>query len=146
MPFLKRRRLGRGYRRRHQRPPANLYILFNGIPVSLRELELWKPGVTKLGIVEGITWIPVFLGISEEPMCISEMNPEFKVTAREDDEPLYQEHKTACDDLVNLRWAYHKIPEENAEERSTQYDLIAKKHEEVIDLHKKRSMISKLSQ
>lgn len=146
MPFLKRRRLGRSYRRKHKRPPANLYILFNGIPVSLRELELWKPGVTKLGIVEALTWIPVFLGMTTEPMCISDMDPEFKVSLKEDDAPFVQAHKAACDELVDLRWAYHKIPEENVEERSAQYDLIVKKHNEVIDLHKKRSMISKLSQ
>ena len=145
MVHMRRRHKGGAYRRR--KPPADLHIIFNGIPVGLRELEMWKPGITsKMGIVEAIEWIPMFLGYKDDRMCISEMNLETKVVPSETDEPFFQEHKTAAKELVNLRLAYHKIPPENEEERKKQYDLIQAKHTEVLDLHNKHSMISKLSE
>ncbi|MNK46282.1 hypothetical protein D3C87_650640 [compost metagenome] len=145
MPFLKRRRLGRSYRRK--KPPADLHIIVNGIPVCLREMEMWKPGITtKMGLVEAMQWIPVFLGYTEEPMCISEMDLKPRVVPMETDEPFFQEHSAAARELVKLRLAYHKIPPENEDQRKVQFDLIQAKHTEVLDLHKKHSMISKLSQ
>lgn len=147
MPALRRYRLSKGYRRK--RIPSDLFIEYNGYPVCIRELEMWMPGLTtKMGIVEAIQWIPVFLGVSKEPVSLLDtpVTPTFESKRTREAKPFGIEHHTAQKELVNLRLKYRKIPEENIEEREALLKLIEDKHNEVIDLYKKYSMVSKLSE
>lgn len=143
MPFLKRRRLGRSYRRK--RLPTDLHIIVNGMPVSLKELNNVVPGITRMGIIDAIKWIPVAMGYSKEPMELTDLQPEFSVMRTDTNEPFSDAYSKACDDLVKTRHAYYRIPEENTAEREAALQEIAKKTAETEDAYKKMSMISKLS-
>lgn len=143
MPFLKRRRLGRSYRRK--RIPADLHIIVNGMPVSFKELERVEPGITQMGIAEAIKWLPVALGFSEEPMELTDLQPEFKVMRTDTNEPFHDAYKKVSSELIKLRHAYYQVPKENVHEREELLLLISEKTIETENAYKNMSMISKLS-
>lgn len=142
---------------RSSKKPDDFFIRVNDHLISIRELEAWKPGIaTEMGIVEMMTWIPVYLGWSTEPMCISELKPDFKLEKDpHPDHPSYPFWKIRMDlELELQKLIQEHIDFENLYDHTSESDInklskmrtqIEEKREEVMEADKKLSMISKLS-
>lgn len=135
--------------------PTDFVIRFGDFPITFSELERWKPGLmSEMGFVEALTWIPVYLGQSEEPVSLDELNPVFAVVAPpSEDEPSYEFHKLKNekeDQLMAISaklGELHGLPEteEIIEQREAIRSELHMERFELIEADKNYSMVSKLS-
>ena len=137
--------------------PDDFIFNMNGFPVSIKELEAWKPGcTTTMGIVELMEWLPVYMGWSEEPVCISELKPDFAFVALpkpEDPEyPMWEVMHKCEDELIKAITVKNEFVErmdlnnpDDSIQEAVLADLVEEKRLAYIEADKKYSMISKLS-
>jgi len=136
--------------------PTDFILWFNGTPVTLSLLEHWRPGITSCGIVEALECLPEYFGQATSRVSIADIKLDFKFTpkAGETPESLRKERQVLEDQYLIAVQKY--LEHDRTMSNESSYDDkvlwanlncdVKDVEEKLIEINKKISMVSRLSE